>query len=204
MIGQLTGTLLEKNPPTLLVDTGGVGYEIEAPMSTVYQLPALGEPVTLRIHQGLRDEVPVLYGFLTRGERDLFRALIRVNGVGPKMALAILSGISAAEFRRCVEQKDTATLTRLPGIGKKIAERLTLEMQDRLDGLGADAVTGAAGLGSPPGVAVPDDPLAEAQAALVALGYRPAEAQRLLQGVDNDGASSEVLIRAALQKAVRA
>ena len=203
MIGQLKGTLLEKNPPTLLVDTGGVGYEIEAPMSTVYQLPALGEPVTLRIHQGLRDEVPVLYGFLTRGERDLFRALIRVNGVGPKMALAILSGISAPEFRRCVEQKDTATLTRLPGIGKKIAERLTLEMQDRLDGLGAGAATGATVPGITP-AAVPDDPLAEAQAALVALGYRPAEAHRLLQGVESDGASSEALIRAALQKAVRA
>jgi len=202
MIGQLQGTLLEKNPPTLLVDTGGVGYEIEAPMSTVYQLPALGEPVTLRIHQGLRDEVPVLYGFLSRGERDLFRALIRVNGVGPKMALAILSGISAPEFRRCVEQKDTATLTRLPGIGKKIAERLTLEMQDRLDGLGAGAATGATVPGITP-AAVPDDPLAEAQAALVALGYRPAEAQRLLQGVESDGASSETLIRAALQKAVR-
>lgn len=203
MIGQLQGTLLEKNPPTLLVDTGGVGYEIEAPMSTVYQLPALGEPVTLRIHQGLRDEVPVLYGFLTCGERDLFRALIRVNGVGPKMALAILSGISAPEFRRCVEQKDTATLTRLPGIGKKIAERLTLEMQDRLDGLGTGVATGTTGPGMTP-AAVSDDPLAEAQAALVALGYRPAEAQRLLQGVESDGTSSEALIRAALQKAVRA
>lgn len=200
MIGRISGTLIDKQPPWLVVDVGGVGYEIEAPMSTVYQLPVTGEPVTLRIHQGLRDEVPVLYGFFSEGERELFRALIRVNGVGPKMALAILSGISAEEFRRSVEQKDTATLTRLPGIGKKIAERLTLEMQDRLDGL-------APGLGQPtaPGgvttAAVPEDPMAEASAALVALGYKPAEAQRLLQGLE--GGDSEQLIRAALRKAVR-
>ena len=205
MIGRLSGTLIEKHPPWLVVDSGGVGYEIEAPMSTIYPLPETGQPVTLRIHQGIRDEVPVLYGFLTDGERDLFRALIRVNGVGPKMALAILSGISAAEFRRCVEQKDTATLTRLPGIGKKIAERLTLEMQDRVGDLGPAAAGGAGLPGRPEGSAGPaaDDPLAEAHAALVALGYRPAEAERLLQGLEQDGASSETLIRAALQKAVR-
>ncbi len=207
MIGRISGTLTEKQPPWLIVDTGGVGYEIEAPMSTVYQLPDTGQPVTLRIHQGLRDEVPVLYGFLTEGERALFRALIRVNGVGPKMALAILSGISAAEFRRCVEQKDTATLTRLPGIGKKIAERLTLEMQDRVAGLAeglggttAGALSGAAGSAAEP---VPDNPVAEAHAALVALGYRPAEAERLLKGLESEATSSETLIRAALQKAVR-
>ena len=201
MIGRIAGTLLEKHPPLVLVDVGGVGYELEAPMSTVYQLPATGEPVILRVHQGLRDEVPVLYGFLTEGERGLFRALIRVNGVGPKMALAILSGISAEEFRRCVEQKDTATLTRLPGIGKKIAERLTLEMQDRLEGLGGGiaATTGPAGMAE--AAAVPEDPMAEASAALVALGYKPAEAQRLLKGLE--GENSEQLIRAALQKAVR-
>ncbi|MEX0431017.1 Holliday junction branch migration protein RuvA [Spiribacter insolitus] len=201
MIGRIAGTLLEKQPPLVLVDVGGVGYELEAPMSTVYQLPATGEAVTLRVHQGLRDEVPVLYGFLTEGERGLFRALIRVNGVGPKMALAILSGISAEEFRRCVEQKDTATLTRLPGIGKKIAERLTLEMQDRLESLGGGiaATPGPAGMAA--AAAVPDDPMAEASAALVALGYKPAEAQRLLKGLEGD--HSEQLIRAALQKAVR-
>ena len=201
MIGRLSGTLIDKQPPWVVVDVSGVGYEIELPMSSIYQLPATGETVVLRIHQGLRDEVPVLYGFCSEGERGLFRALIRVNGVGPKMALAILSGISAEEFRRSVEQKDTATLTRLPGIGKKIAERLTLEMQDRLDGLGSaatglpGAVTGA---GSAPSA---DDPRAEASAALVALGYKPAEAQRLLQGLE--GEDSEQLIRAALKKAVR-
>ncbi|PZA01152.1 Holliday junction branch migration protein RuvA [Gammaproteobacteria bacterium 2W06] len=201
MIGRLRGTLIDKQPPWVVVDVSGVGYEVELPMSSIYQLPASGETVVLRIHQGLRDEVPVLYGFYTEGERGLFRALIRVNGVGPKMALAILSGISAEEFRRSVEQKDTATLTRLPGIGKKIAERLTLEMQDRLDGLGSAAggLPGAiAGAGSAPSA---DDPRAEASAALVALGYKPAEAQRLLQGIEAE--DSEQLIRAALKKAVR-
>ncbi|AUB77872.1 Holliday junction DNA helicase RuvA [Spiribacter roseus] len=201
MIGRLRGTLIDKQPPWVVVDVSGVGYEIELPMSSIYQLPASGETVVLRVHQGLRDEVPVLYGFYTEGERGLFRALIRVNGVGPKMALAILSGISAEEFRRSVEQKDTATLTRLPGIGKKIAERLTLEMQDRLDGLGSAAggLPGAiAGAGSAPSA---DDPRAEASAALVALGYKPAEAQRLLQGIEAE--DSEQLIRAALKKAVR-
>ncbi|MEX0373596.1 Holliday junction branch migration protein RuvA [Spiribacter roseus] len=201
MIGRLRGTLIDKQPPWVVVDVSGVGYEIELPMSSIYQLPASGETVVLRIHQGLRDEVPVLYGFYTEGERGLFRALIRVNGVGPKMALAILSGISAEEFRRSVEEKDTATLTRLPGIGKKIAERLTLEMQDRLDGLGSAAggLPGAiAGAGTAPSA---DDPRAEASAALVALGYKPAEAQRLLQGIEAE--DSEQLIRAALKKAVR-
>lgn len=200
MIGRITGTLLEKQPPLIVVDVGGVGYEIEVPMSTLYALPTPGETVVLRIHQGMRDEVAVLYGFFTEGERELFRALVRVNGVGPKMALAILSGISAEEFRRSVEQRDTATLTRLPGIGKKIAERLTLEMQDRLDGLAntPGSLPGAAGSA---GGAVPDDPMAEASAALIALGYKPAEAQRLLQGLE--GGDSEQLIRAALKKAVR-
>jgi len=204
MIGRISGTLIEKHPPWILIDTGGIGYELEAPMSTIYQLPETGQTVTLRVHQGLRDDVPVLYGFISEGERELFRALVRVNGVGPKMALAILSGISAEEFRRCVEQKDTATLTRLPGIGKKIAERLTLEMQDRLDALGAGTgagIGGASGLAAT--TAVPTDPTAEAHAALVALGYRAAEAQRLLQGLDQAADSSESLIRAALQKAVR-
>ena len=201
MIGRITGTLIEKQPPLIVVDVGGVGYEIEVPMSTLYALPGLGETVALRIHQGIRDEVAVLYGFFTEGERELFRALIRVNGVGPKMALAILSGISAEEFRRSVEQRDTATLTRLPGIGKKIAERLTLEMQDRIDGLAGTPGALPGAVAGTVGGAVPDDPMAEASAALIALGYKPAEAQRLLQGLE--GEDSEQLIRAALKKAVR-
>ncbi len=200
MIGRIAGILIEKHPPRVLVDAQGVGYELEAPMSTFYQLPETGESVTLKVHQGIRDEVPVLYGFLSEGERGLFRALIKVNGVGPKMALAILSGMSAEEFRRCVEQKDIATLNRLPGIGRKIAERLTLEMQDRLDGITASSagLPGAVGM---PTAAVANDPVSEASAALIALGYKQAEAQRLL--ADLEGETSEVLIRAALQKAVR-
>lgn len=200
MIGRIAGILIEKHPPRVIVDTQGVGYELETPMSTFYQLPESGEPVTLRVHQGIRDEIPVLYGFLTEGERGLFRALIKVNGVGPKMALAILSGMSAEEFRRCVEQKDIATLNRLPGIGRKIAERLTLEMQDRLDGLGTGSAAAPGATGAAPAT-IANDPHAEASAALIALGYKPAEAQRLL--ADLEGDTSETLIRAALQKAVR-
>ena len=203
MIGRLTGTLIEKQPPRVVIDVHGVGYEIEAPMSTIYELPESGQTITLHIHQGVRDEVPVLYGFLSDSERNRFRSLIRVNGVGPKMALAILSGISADELRRCIEQKDITTLTRLPGIGRKIAERLTLEMQDRLDSLGSGEAHNVASLGSGSVGAVANHPRAEASAALVALGYKPAEADRLLSGLDDDGHTSETLIRAALQKAVR-
>jgi len=203
MIGRLTGTLIEKQPPRVVIDVHGVGYEIEAPMSTIYELPESGQTITLHIHQGVRDEVPVLYGFLSDSERNRFRSLIRINGVGPKMALAILSGISADELRRCIEQKDITTLTRLPGIGRKIAERLTLEMQDRLDSLGSGEAHNVASLGSGSVGAVANHPRAEASAALVALGYKPAEADRLLSGLDDDGHTSETLIRAALQKAVR-
>ncbi len=199
MIGRIAGTLIEKQPPQVVVDAQGVGYELETPMSTFYQLPETGETITLRVHQGVRDEIPVLYGFLTEAERSLFRALIRVNGVGPKMGLAILSGMGVEEFRRCVEQKDIAALNRLPGIGRKIAERLTLEMQDRLEGIGSGTATLPGAAGSTTTVA--NDPVSEASAALIALGYKPAEAQRLL--ADLEGESSEVLIRAALQKAVR-
>jgi len=201
MIGRLKGILVDKQPPWLLVDVGGVGYEVEAPMSTFYELPAAGNPVTLQVHLAMRDEAPVLFGFLTEAERALFRSLIRVSGVGPKMALGLLSGISAGEFRRCVEQRDTATLTRLPGVGRKTAERLIMEMQDRLGS--AAAAPPATGTPAAAGSAPPADARSEAASALVALGYRPAEASRLLEGLDTEAQSSEMLIRAALQKAVR-
>lgn len=200
MIGRLQGTLVDKQPPWLLVDVQGVGYEVEAPMSTFYELPAAGERVTLRVHLAMRDEAPVLFGFLTEAERALFRSLIRVSGVGPKLALGLLSGISAGEFRRCVQQRDTATLTRLPGVGRKTAERLVMEMQDRL---GTAPAGGGAGMPGVAPVAPADDARSEAASALVALGYKPAEASRLLDGLDSEGQSSETLIRAALQKAVR-
>lgn len=202
MIGRLRGTLVEKQPPVLVVDVQGVGYELEAPMSVFYELPAVGDPVTLRTHLSIREDAHVLYGFLSDRERALFRSLIRVSGVGPKLALALLSGMRADDFIRCVELKDTATLTRLPGVGKKIAERLVMEMRDRLGDLGRVPAVAAAGPGgaAPP----PDDARGEAVSALIALGYRPAEAARLIDGLGNEpDQSSEMLIRQALQKAVR-
>jgi len=196
MIGRIAGTLIEKQPPRVMIDVGGIGYELEVPMSTIYALPETGQPVTLHVHQGVRDEVPVLYGFSQESERSMFRALIKVNGVGPRLALTILSGISPDALRQCIEQRDITTLTRLPGIGKRTAERLTLELAD----LGKQFSTA----GSPANQAAlstPTSPMAEAEAALVALGYRPAEAQKLLTGLT--GEHSEELIRSALQKAVR-
>ena len=197
MIGRITGTLIEKQPPRIIIDVNGIGYELEVPMSTVYELPEINQVITLQVHQGVRDEIPVLYGFAQTSERSMFRALIKVNGVGPRLALTILSGISAEALRQCIEQRDITTLTRLPGIGKRTAERLTLELADLGKQLGTAA---AAGLGPAP-VSAPASPMAEAEAALVALGYRPAEAQKLLSGLS--GEHSEELIRAALQKAVR-
>lgn len=201
MIGRLHGTVLEKQPPILVVDVQGVGYEVEAPMSVFYELPAVGAEVTLRTHLSIREDAHVLYGFLTERERQTFRSLIRVSGVGPKLALTLLSGMRADEFIRCVELKDTATLTRLPGVGRKTADRLVMEMQDRVGELGGRS----GGVQLPAGGArpVPDDPTGEAVSALVALGYKPAEAGRLVDGLDTEGASSEELIRQALRKAVR-
>lgn len=196
MIGRIAGTLIEKQPPQIMIDVGGIGYELEVPMSTIYALPEINQPISLHVHQGVRDEVPVLYGFAEASERSMFRALIKVNGVGPRLALTILSGISADALRQCIEQRDITTLTRLPGIGKRTAERLTLELADL--GKQIDSATGSAE--SAP-ITTAASPMAEAEAALVALGYRPAEAQKLLSGLS--GEHSEELIRAALQKAVR-
>ena len=196
MIGRLRGELAAKHPPWLLLDVQGVGYELEAPMSTFYQLPALGQPVTLVTHLAIRDDAHVLYGFFLEGERALFRSLLKVSGVGAKMALAILSGMSVDEFARCVQENDSASLVRLPGIGKRTAERLIVEMRDRVD----PAVGGGAGspAASLPGVA-PAAPVADAVEALVALGYKPLEAGRMVRGVRTEGLSSEEIIRAALK-----
>lgn len=201
MIGRLRGVLAEKHPPQLLLEVGGVGYEIEAPMSTFYQLPALGEPVTLYTHLVVREDAHLLFGFATRNERALFRSLIKVNGVGAKLALTILSGISANDFARSVHEGDTVALTRLPGIGKKTAERLVIEMRDRLDdwhsGTLPAAITPAA-----PAVVTGSERLRDAVSALVALGYKPQEASRLVNGLD-EGLPSEEIIRAALKRAVK-
>ena len=195
MIGSLRGRISSKVPPQLTVDVGGLGYELEAPMSTFFHLPAVGEEVRLLTHLVVREDAHVLYGFATEDERRLFRSLIRVSGVGPKIALALLSGISVSAFAQCVLTGDIAALTRVPGVGRKTAERLIVEMRDRL----------AAPLTSPDAAAAggPASPEGEAYGALVALGYRPAEATRLLKAVGPGTHSTEELIRRALQGAAR-
>jgi len=200
MIGRLRGILADKQPPRLLVDVHGVGYELEAPMSTFYQLPATGSEVSLHTHLVVREDAQQLYGFASEPERRMFRALIKVSGVGAKLALTILSGSSADEFARYVTEGDSGALTRLPGVGKKTAERLVVEMRDRL----ADWAEGAAALAaaSPPGVTPPaDEPSREALSALVALGYKPQEASRLIRAVETAGLASEEIIRLALKGA---
>jgi holliday junction DNA helicase RuvA len=194
MIGAVRGRLASKTPPQLTVDVGGLGYELEAPMSTFYKLPAVGEEVRLLTHLVVREDAHVLYAFATEDERRLFRSLIRVSGVGPKIALALLSGISVAAFAQCVHNEDIAALTRVPGVGRKTAERLIVEMRDRLGAPPAAAGAPAAAAASPEG---------EAYDALVALGYRPAEATRLLQAAGPGSHSTEELIRRALQGAAR-
>jgi holliday junction DNA helicase RuvA len=197
MIGQLRGQLLAKHPPQLLLDVNGVGYELEAPMSTFYDLPALGETVTLVTHFAVREDAQVLYGFIREQDRALFRALLKVTGVGARMALAILSGMDAARFTQCVEQEDSDALTRIPGIGKKTAQRLVMEMRDRLRTLSPSGIT-TPGTASPLG-SERDQALADAVSALVALGYRPPDASRMARAADDGAKTSEEIIRAALR-----
>ena len=197
MIGRLRGILVEKQPPRLMLEVQGVGYELEASMSTFAELPAVGQEVTLRTHLAIKDDGHSLYGFASERERQLFRNLIRIGGIGPKLGLAVLSGMRPDELVGCVERRDSAALTRLPGISRKTAERLIIEMQDRLSELGLAAPAPA----DAPGPAM--DPLTDALSALLALGYRRTEAERLLRGIDDAGLDSEALIRAALQRAVR-
>ncbi len=210
MIGQLRGKLIEKQAPLLLVDVSGVGYEVYAPMTTFYRLPEIGEPVTLYTHLVVREDAQLLYAFYDKQERSLFKTLIKVNGVGPKMALTILSGIEVPVFVRSVQENDTATLVRLPGIGKKTAERLVIEMRDRLkdweQSMG-DLGDGAAlpeGLLSNPGNGRDQGHSAvrEAESALVALGYKPQEASKAVMKIKQEFTTSEELIRAALKNMV--
>jgi len=201
MIGRLSGTLLDKAPPALLLDVVGVGYEIEAPMSTFYALPAPGEALALHVHLVVREDAQLLYGFATLAERALFRALLKVSGVGAKVALSILSGMSVERFIACVADDDVAALVRVPGIGKKTAERLVVEMRDRAAAMGA---------GTSPGLS-PDVPgqtgrvgggvRVQAGEALESLGYKGAEAKRLLDRAEAPGQRVEDLIRAALRLA---
>lgn len=195
MIGSVRGRIASKTPPQLTVDVGGIGYELEAPMSTFFLLPSVGEEVRLLTHLVVREDAHILYAFGTDNERRLFRSLIKVSGVGPKIALALLSGISVEAFALCVQNQDIAALTRVPGIGRKTAERLIVEMRDRLGPTSDSGVNAAA---SAPGL----NPEAEAFGALVALGYRPAEATRLLKAAGPGTHSTEELIRRALQGAI--
>jgi Holliday junction DNA helicase RuvA len=195
MIGRLKGTLIHKSPPWLVVDVHGVGYELEAPMSTFYDLPDVGREVFLFTHHAQKEDSVSLYGFLTEAERRLFRDVQKVSGIGAKIALAVLSGASVGDFARLVQSGDVGALTRIPGIGKKTAERMIVELRDRAADLGAGAAIGSVG--------APGDPLSEATTALQALGYKPAEAERMARGARAEGDAAETIIRKALQSALR-
>lgn len=201
MIGFLRGVLRDKQPPSLMIEVQGVGYEVEAPMTTFYDLPAVGETVTLFTHLAVREDAHTLYGFTKQSDRKLFRALIKVNGVGAKLALTILSGMDATLFAHCVQAGDTASLVKLPGVGKKTAERLVVEMRDRLADWEVPAV-GAPGSAAAPRPDVAN-PVEEAVSALVALGYKPQEASRMVRAIDSSDLSTEDIIRAALQATVK-
>jgi Holliday junction DNA helicase RuvA len=199
MIGLLRGTILDKQPPHLLLEVQGVGYELEAPMTTFYDLPATGGVVTLYTHLAVREDAHLLYGFAKITDRDLFRHLLRVNGVGARLALTILSGMDAGAFAGCIQAGDTAALVRLPGVGRKTAERLVVEMRDRLDSLAGISLT-------PPGsiaARAPSSPLEDAVTALIGLGYKPQEASRMVRAIDAAELSSEEIIRTALQASVQ-
>jgi Holliday junction DNA helicase RuvA len=195
MIGRLKGILIHKAPPWIVVDVGGVGYELEVPMSTFYDLPEVGGEVFLFTHYAQKDDSVALYGFLREAERRLFRDVQKVSGIGAKIALAVLSGVSVDEFARLVQNSDVAALTRIPGIGKKTAERMVVELRDRA----ADLVTAPAGHVA----SVCGDPVSEAITALLALGYKPAEAERMAKNAATAGDAAETIIRKALQSALR-
>ena len=194
MIGRLRGILAHKQPPWLVIDVGGVGYELEAPMSTFYDLPDVGREVILFTHHAQREDSVSLYGFLRESERRLFRDVQKVSGIGAKIALAVLSGVSVDEFARQVQTGDVAALTRIPGIGKKTAERMVVELRDRVVDLGSNP------LGSP---SLPNDPQSEATIALQQLGYKPAEAVRMAREAVAPGDDAAMIIRKALQSALR-
>ena len=197
MYAFLRGKLALKQPPTLIVDVGGVGYELEAPMSTFYGLPAAGEAVALFTHLVVREDAHILFGFGSEGERRLFRSLLKVSGVGPKIALGILSGASVEEFLRIIEAEDVALLTRIPGIGRKTAERVIIEMRDNVQKLSLPAMAGDP---LAPAAASPQN---EAFSALIALGYKPPEVVKLLKSADEPGLSTTDIIRRALKSAVK-
>ncbi|GLK62372.1 Holliday junction branch migration protein RuvA [Azotobacter vinelandii] len=198
MIGRLRGILVEKQPPHLLVEANGVGYEVEVPMTTLYRLPSLNEPVTLHTHLVVREDAHLLYGFCERRERELFRELIRLNGVGPKLALALMSSLELDELVRCVQAGDIKALTRVPGVGKKTAERLLIELKDRFKAWESLPTVASLTLESNPDIGIASAE-SDALSALVALGFKPQEASRAVAAVQEEGLSSEELIRRALR-----
>ena len=206
MIGRIRGTLAEKQPPEILVDVAGVGYEIHMPMTSFYQLPAVGEEVVVYTHFVVREDAQLLFGFADKMERGLFRELIKANGVGPKLGLAILSSMSAGQFLASVQNEDVSALVSLPGIGKKTAERLVVELKDRLAKFGkAQSIVmppPSSDLLSNNTIVEVNDAREEAQSALIALGYKPAQASKLVESVYTEGMESEAVIRDALKAAI--
>nr|WP_239481955.1 Holliday junction branch migration protein RuvA [Pseudomonas insulae] len=198
VIGRLRGTLAEKQPPSLILDVNGVGYELEVPMTTLYRLPGVGEPVTLHTHLVVREDAHLLYGFYEKRDRELFRELIRLNGVGPKLALALMSGLEVDELVRCVQAQDTSALIKVPGVGKKTAERLLVELKDRFKAW--ETMPAIAPLvAEPRGGAAVSSAENDAVSALITLGFKPQEASRAVAAIQEPGLSSEELIRRALK-----
>jgi Holliday junction DNA helicase RuvA len=195
MIGSLRGKLTSKQAPQIIIECHGVGYEVETPMSTFLDLPSIGDDLFLFTHLLVREDAQTLYGFSTENERSLFRSLLRISGVGAKMGLAILSAMSVADFQHCVEYEDAATLVKIPGVGKKTAERLIIEMRDKIEK--TPTAPGAAA------VTVESSPRSEAVDALIALGYKAAEVNKLIGTMDVDGQTAEDIIRQALRQAAR-
>lgn len=208
MIGLITGKILAKQPPEVLIEAGGIGYEVNMPMTSIYQLPEVGEITTVFTHFVVREDAQLLFGFADKQERIVFRELIKANGVGPKLALTILSGMSAAQLVQCVGFEDVTTLVKLPGVGKKTAERLVVELKDRLAKLNLTAADDAVLIPGTPSLDIGNtivpvnDVREEALSALVALGYKPAQASKVIQSVYRDDLSSEQLIREALRSMV--
>ena len=202
MIGRIKGLLLSKQPPTLLLDVNGVGYEVDAPMSTFYQLPDINQEIILHTHLVVREDVQQLCGFISESERSMFRSLIKINGVGPKLALSILSAISADDFARCINDGDTTTLVRLPGVGKKTAERLVIEMRDKLKDWQVDSLSNGKMPTGMMDIQHNANPVEEAVSALIALGYKPPQASRMVSQIDSNDLCSEEIIRDALKASI--
>lgn len=199
MIARLAGILLDKDPPNLVIDVNGVAYEIEAPLGVFTDLPENGKPVAILIHHHFSQDAQTLYGFATKVERELFRKLLKISGIGAKVALSILSGASGEELAGYVSMGDVASLTRIPGIGKKTAERIIVELRDKLD----DMPMTASGSLATPGAAASSDPATEARAALASLGYKPTEVSRMVGAVAEAGMDAEEIIRKALQTRIK-